>query len=453
MAKERETFGSRYAVIMAMAGSAIGLGNIWRFPYTVGQGGGALFILIYLLASLLVALPILLSETVIGRRAGCGTFGAMEKLAPGTRWKWLGLLTVFSPLIILSYYSVVGGWAVDYLMKALTLQFNTAPSGEIASMFARFTGSTWAPLACHTAFLGMTALIVVAGVKKGIERFASITMPVLFLLMLVIMGCSLSLPGAGAGVSYLLKPDFSKIGFRVIADAMGQAFFSLSLGVGTILTYASYVHKNENMLTSGLGTAGFDLLFALIAGFAIMPAVFSAGIEPSAGPGLVFETLPFIFSQMGIQAPWLGAGVAILFFFTILVAALTSSISMLEVGVAWLTEEKGMGRGKATLLLFGVTWALGCLCSLSFGPLKDFHLAGLTIFECCDKLTSNFLMSFGGLLFTLFAGWKMKRADVWDELTGGGRFRLGTACFGLIYFLIRYVAPLVIVVIFLSNLF
>lgn len=448
MAKGREHFGSGAAAVMAMAGSAIGLGNIWRFPYMVGQNGGAAFIIVYLLAAFFLSLPILLSESIIGRATHANTFGAMEKLAPGTRWKWLGFLTVISPLIILSYYSVVGGWSIEYLIKAAGSGFDE----EVSSLFGEFIVKPWAPLICHTLFLLLTMAVVSAGVKSGIERFNRVSLPLLFILIVVIMVYSLTLPGAYAGVSYLLKPDFSKITPSVVAAAMGQSFFSLSLGVGTILTYSSYMKHSENLFSSGLGTAAFDLLFALIAGFAIMPAVFAAGIEPGAGPGLIFETLPYIFANMGAAAPWLSRTVSILFFLTIVIAALTSSISMCEVGVAYLVEERGMSRAKASLLVFAGTWLLGALCSLSFGPLSGFHLFGRTIFDFCDHLTSDYLMTFGSLLFVLFVGWKMPRMTVWNEFTGGGSLRGNVRLFGVVWFLIRYVAPLVILTIFVTNL-
>lgn len=433
---------------MAMAGSAIGLGNIWRFPYMVGQYGGAVFIVVYLTACIFLSLPILLSESIIGRSTQSGTFGAMEKLAPGTAWKWLGLLTVFSPLIILSFYSVVGGWSIEYLWQSVTSGFGD----DVSTLFGSFISAPWGALACHTIFLALTAIIVLAGVKSGIEKFNKVSLPVLFILIIVIMVYSLNLPGASSGVSYMLKPDFSKLTPSVVAAAMGQSFFSLSLGVGTILTYSSYMKKSDNILTTGLGSAGFDLLFALLAGFAIMPAVFAAGIEPGAGPGLIFETLPFIFAKMGAAAPVVSRIVSILFFVTIVIAALTSSISMCEVGVAYLVEEKGMSRLKATLLIFAGTWTLGTLCSLSFGPLSEVHLFGDTIFDFCDKLTSNYLMTFGSLLFVLFVGWKMDRAAVRREFTNNGTLRANCFLFGLLYFLIRYIAPVVILIIFVTSL-
>lgn len=447
---KRETFGGRLGVVMSMAGSAIGLGNIWRFPYMVGEEGGAAFIILYIAASFLLALPIFFSENIIGRRSGANAVGAMRKMAPGTAWKWFGVMTVVSPMIVLSYYSVVGGWSVEYLFKALAFDFTGVPAEKITGFFGRFISSTWEPIVAHTIFIAMSAGIILAGVRKGIEKFSKVTMPLLFALIVAIAIYGLTLPGSRAGVDYLLKPDFSKINAGTIASAMGQAFFSLSLGVGTILTYASYVPKNENLLASGVGTATADLLFAILAGFAIMPAVFAAGIAPGAGPGLVFDTLPFIFNKMGAGVPWISAIVAILFFLTILVAALTSAISMFEVGVAFLTEEKGFSRSLATLTVALGCWIVGILCSLSFGPLSGVHLFGKSIFDFLDGLCSNWLMPFGGLLFTLFVGWKMSRKDVEDEFTNGGK--VNQKAFPVVWFLIRFIAPVGIVVIFLTNL-
>ena len=440
--KAREKFGGRAAVIMALAGSAIGLGNIWRFPYLVGQNGGAAFIVIYLLSCAVLALPIFFSESVIGRRSGSNTFGAMKKLAPGSGWKWMGLLTVVTPILLLSYYSVVGGWSVDYLVKACALRF----TGDTSGIFGNFISSTWEPLITHTVFMALTAGVILLGVKNGIEKFTKITMPLLFVLIVAIVIYGLTLPGSWKGVEYMVKPDFSRINADVVATAMGQAFFSLSLGVGTILTYSSYMRKEENIVTSGAYTALFDLLFALLAGFAVMPAVFSAGIQPEEGAGLVYDTLPYIFSQMR----WAGVIVGILFFFTILIAALTSSISLLEVGVAYLVEEAGWSRTRSTLVLALGTWALGVLCSLSFGPLSGVKVLNQTIFDFLDSLCSNWLMPLGGLLFTLFVGWRMSKADVRDELTNGGT--CNTRLFGVVYFLMRFLAPVGIVVVFLTNL-
>ena len=446
---ERETFGSRTAVIMAMAGTAIGLGNIWRFPYMVGENGGAAFIIVYIAATLLVSLPIFLAESVIGRRSGANCRGAMEKLAPGSRWKWFGILSVLTPTLILSYYSVIGGWSLDYLLRALRLDFVRVAPDALREVFPSFVASPWKPLVAHTAFLGLTALIVAGGVKTGIERFSKWSLPILFVLIVVITTYSLSLPGAKAGVEYLVKPDFSKLTARSCVAALGQSFYSLSLGMGIIITYSSYVSKRENLVLSGLGTAVSDLLFALLAGFAIMPAVFAAGIRPNAGPGLIFDTLPYIFHQMGETMPWLSSIAAILFFLTILVAALTSSISMLEVFVAYLVEEKKMKRGTAVLVAFAVAWVLGIFSALSFGALAGVKVFGMGIFDGLDAFCSNILLSIGSLCCVLFVGWRMKKADVRDELTNGGTLR-GRA-FPFIYFMVRYLAPVAIVVIFIAN--
>jgi NSS family neurotransmitter:Na+ symporter len=450
--KQRENFGSRMAVIMAFAGSAIGLGNIWRFPYLVGQDGGAAFVVIYILATLVISLPIFFSESVVGRRTGANCRGAFIELGKGTAWPYLGFLMVFTPLWIVSYYSVVGGWSLEYLVQALRLDFIHTSPEAMSGSFERFISRTWAPLGFHLAFLAITVAIVALGVKSGIEKFSKICLPVLFALVVLIAVYSLTLPGAQKGLAYLFKPDFSKVTIGTCLDALGQSFYSLSLGMGIVITYSSYVSKKENLMASGVGTAVSDMLFAILAGVAIMPAVFAAGIEPGSGPGLIFDTLPYIFAQMGLQMPWLSSLAAILFFLTILFAALTSSISLIEVGVAYLTEERGFKRGWACVFLFVVTGALGGLCSLSFGPLADVKVFGMGFFDLFDTVASNVLLTVGGLLVVLFVGWKMSKAEVFDELTNGGTKRRNVLLFNFFYFLIRYVAPVGVAVLILSNL-
>ena len=449
---ERENFGSRMAVIMAFAGSAIGLGNIWRFPYLVGQDGGAAFVIVYFIATLVISLPIFFAESVVGRRTGANCRGAFIELGKGTAWPYLGFLMVFTPLWIVSYYSVVGGWSLEYLVQAIRLDFIHTSPEAMSGSFERFISRTWAPLGFHLAFLAVTVAIVALGVKSGIEKFSKICLPVLFALVVIIAVYSLTLPGAQKGLAYLFKPDFSKLTLGTCLDALGQSFYSLSLGMGIIITYSSYVSRQENLMASGAGTAVSDMLFAILAGVAIMPAVFAAGIEPGSGPGLIFDTLPYIFAQMGLQMPWISSVAAILFFLTILFAALTSSISLIEVGVAYLTEERGFKRGWACVFLFVVTGVLGGLCSLSFGPLADVKVFGMGFFDLFDTLASNVLLTVGGLLVVLFVGWKMPKADVFDELTNGGTKRRNVRLFNFFYFLIRYVAPVGVAVLILSNL-
>lgn len=449
---ERENFGSRFAVIMALAGSAIGLGNIWRFPYMVGENGGAAFIIMYIVASLVLSLPLFFAEFVIGRKSRANCIGAMKKLAPGSAWRWLGMLCIVTPMIIVSYYSVVGGWSLNFLWRSLVLEFSASNADGVTGVFGEFISSTWTPLAFFLLYLGIAGVIVATGVKKGIELFSKVSIPLLFVLVVLIALYSLSIPGAERGVEYLLKPDFSRITASMCVNALGQSFYSLSLGMGILITYSSYVSKEENAVVSGAGAAVSDLGFAVIAGFAIMPAVFAAGIEPGSGPGLVFQTIPYIFSTMGATMPVLSAVVAVLFFLTILVAALTSTVSLLEVGVAYLIEEKGFTRRRATVTVFCFAAVVGALCSLSFGPLAGVKIAGLPIFDALDKFSSNVLLAAGGFLCVVFVGWRMKREDVKEEFTNGGTLSFNNAIFGTVYFLMRWVAPVAIVAIVLSNI-
>ena len=443
----RDSFGSRFGALVAMAGSAVGLGNLWRFPYLVGENGGAAFIIVYILLSFLICLPIFISEFVIGRRSQKNAYAAFRDLSGGSAWRWVGLFTIIVPLVVLSYYSVIGGWSVEYLLKSVTFAFESASQSAMSTMFSDFVSSTWGPLLVHTGFLLVTTLIVVVGIKDGIEKFSKVMMPLLFFMVLAIAIYSMTLPGAKAGLDYLFNPDFSKITGKACAAALGQAFFSLSLGFGTIMTYASYVDKKENILFQSTATAVSDLMFALIAGMAIMPAVFAFGLNPQSGPGLVFETLPFVFGQMPA-----GGFVAILFFLALLVAALTSSISMLEVAVAYLVEEKGFSRIWACVVLFVVCWVVGAVCSLSFGPLSDVNIGGGNIFDFFDNLSSNILMTLGSLLTVLFVGWRLKKTDVYDEFTNGGTLSRNAKLFGVLWFLIRYICPLAIISIFVSGL-
>lgn len=445
---QRENFSGRFGVLVAMAGSAIGLGNLWRFPYMVGTNGGAAFIFVYILFVFLLSLPILFSEFIVGRRSQTNAFGAIRILAPGSHWKWVGVLSIVTPMIIVSYYSVIGGWSIEYFFKSCTFGFTEyVTNEELDNMFNAFISSKWAPLFGHTAFLALTAFVVMGGVKSGIERFGKVMMPILFVVVVLIAIRAMTLPGAVDGIRFLFKPDFSKIDAGVCAAALGQSFYSLSLGCGTMITYASYVKKTENIVSSGVSIAVFDLLFALIACCAIMPAVFAFGLSPQEGPSLVFKTLPFIFSKMP-----LGGIVAILFFFSLLVAALTSSISMFEVGVAYFVEEKKLSRLLSCVVVFLITWIIGVFCSLSFGPLSSLKILGNTIFDFFDKLSANWLMTLGSLFIVLFVGWKLSPSDIRDELTNGGQIASNNRLFPVILFFIRFIAPAAIAIIFLSNI-
>ncbi len=446
---ERENFGSKFGALMALAGSSIGLGNLWRFPYMVGTNGGAAFIVVYLVMVFFLCLPILTAEILIGRHGRANAYGTFKKLAPGTGWKWAGLLMVITPMLVLSYYSVIGGWSIEYFIKSVCFDFTRAGESRdmLDGIFGAFISSPWKPLIWHTVFLLLTALIIVAGVQNGIEKFGKVMMPALFVIVILIAVRAATLSGAGEGFRYLFRPDFSKITPGVCVSALGQGFFTLSVGFGIMLTYGSYVGKDENIAKSATYTAVADFIFAIIASCAIMPAVFSFGLSPESGPGLLFETLPYIFSQMP-----LGGVVAILFFFALLVAALTSSISIFEVGEAFLVEERHMSRKAAAAVIFAVTWVIGALCSLSFGPLSGVKIFGKTIFDFLDTLSANFLMTIGALLLVIFVGWRMSKIEMAAEFTNDGTLPGMHGVYRYMRFIVRYIAPVVILVILISGL-
>lgn len=445
---ERGNFGSKFGILVAMAGSAVGLGNMWRFPFLVGTNGGAAFILIYLLFVIVLCLPIMYSEFLIGRRAQANAFGAFRKLAPKEKWGIIGIIGVLAACTVLSFYAVVGGWTVDYMIKAITLSFNTTDTGELGNIFAESSSSNVKSVVYMLIFLLLTGIVVMAGVEKGIEKYAKIMMPVLFVMVVLIAIRSITLPNSAVGLKFLFYPDFSQVTSKTVLAALGQSFFSLSLGMCCILTYGSYVKKNENIMSLSASTAFADTLFAIIAGIAIMPAVFSFGISPSEGPGLVFVTLPKVFAQMSF-----GSVIAILFFISLFLAAVTSSISILEIIVAFFVEELKIKRVKSVIIsLSGIT-VLALLCCLSNGVLSDFKLFGLTIFDLFDKLSSDYLMTIGGLLIVIFVGWRMKRSDVMEELTSSNALKIKRWFLNITYFTIKFVAPLVILIVMFNAIF
>jgi NSS family neurotransmitter:Na+ symporter len=444
---KRDGFGSRFGVLVAVAGSAVGLGNLWRFPYLVGNNGGAAFIIMYLSFVIVLCLPIMFSEFIIGRRTQSNAFGAIKKLAPKSIWLLIGVISVAASISIMSFYSVVGGWTIEYIVNSFSSDFLTSNNNLLNSKFNDFVSSPIKPLIQHLIFLGLSAMIVVAGIKNGIEKYSKILMPGLFVLVLLLAIRSLTLDGASEGVKFLLYPDFSKLQGDSILAALGQAFFSLSLGMGCIITYGSYVKKEENLLKISLMTAFADTGFAILAGLAVMPAVFAFGISPSEGPSLVFITLPQIFAQLPF-----GNILSIIFFIILLVAAITSAISLLEVIVAYMTEELKFTRRNAVIISFLIIGFLGSLSSLSEGVLSDFKIFGKTIFDTFDFMSSNVFLPIGGLLVVLFVGWKMASKDVKDELSSGGAIRLNGVLFGGIMFIIKFIAPIAISVVLLNSL-
>ena len=443
--EKRDSFASSFGVLVAMAGSAVGLGNLWRFPYLVGTNGGAAFIIIYLAIVFLLALPIMYAEFVVGRRAQSNVYGAFKKLAPGSKWGIIGVMAIICCILIVSFYSVVGGWTIDYLVKAVMGEFSSGREG-FDGLFAQTVSSNYRPLLFMLLFVGTSAVVLLAGVKDGIEKYSKVLMPLLFVMVIIIAVRSVTLPGSGAGLDFLFKPDFSKVTANTFLDALGQAFFSLSVGFGIIFTYASYVNKNENLIKMSAQTATADTLFAIIAGIAIMPAVFAFGISPSQGPGLVFVTLPYVFAQLP-----LGSVLAAIFFFVLFVAALTSAISLLEVAVAYVLEEFKIGRRAAVISVVAIVLFLGTFCSLSQGLLGDVKIFGNNIFDLFDKTTANILIPVGGLLIVLFAGWRMKREDFLDEITSGGKHKINSVYLRIIMFSVKYLAPVIISIILIRT--
>lgn len=448
--KERGNFGSKLGVILASAGSAVGLGNIWRFPYETGNHGGAAFILIYLGCILLLGLPIMIAEFLIGRHSQANTARAYQILAPGTQWRWVGRMGVLAGFLILGYYSVVAGWTLEYIFEAVSNSFAGKTPAEFISSFQSFSRNPWRPALWLTLFLLATHFIIVKGVEKGIEKSSKIMMPTLFIIILILVGCSVTLPGAGKGIEFLLKPDFSKVDGNVFLGAMGQAFFSLSLGMGCLCTYASYFSKNTNLTRTAFSVGIIDTFVAVLAGFIIFPAAFSVGIQPDAGPSLIFITLPNVFQQAFSGIPILAYIFSVMFYVLLALAALTSTISLHEVVTAYLHEEFNFTRGKAARLVTTGCILLGILCSLSLGVTKEFTIFGLGMFDLFDFVTAKLMLPLGGLLISIFTGWYLDKKLVWSEITNNGTLKIPT--YKLIIFILKYVAPIAISVIFINEL-
>ena len=448
--KERGNFGSKLGVILASAGSAVGLGNLWRFPYETGNHGGAAFILIYLGCILLLGLPIMIAEFLIGRHSQANTARAYQILAPGTQWRWVGRMGVLAGFLILGYYSVVAGWTLEYIFEAVSNSFAGKTPAEFISSFQSFSSNPWRPALWLTLFLLATHFIIVKGVEKGIEKSSKIMMPTLFIIILILVGCSVTLPGAGKGIEFLLKPDFSKVDGNVFLGAMGQAFFSLSLGMGCLCTYASYFSKNTNLTRTAFSVGIIDTFVAVLAGFIIFPAAFSVGIQPDAGPSLIFITLPNVFQQAFSGIPILAYIFSVMFYVLLALAALTSTISLHEVVTAYLHEEFNFTRGKAARLVTTGCILLGILCSLSLGVTKEFTIFGLGMFDLFDFVTAKLMLPLGGLLISIFTGWYLDKKLVWSEITNNGTLKVPT--YKLIIFILKYVAPIAISVIFINEL-
>ncbi|MDY0404332.1 sodium-dependent transporter [Virgibacillus sp. 179-BFC.A HS] len=442
---QREHFATKIGFILAAAGSAIGLGAIWKFPYTAGQNGGGAFLLIFLLFTIILALPLLLGEFSIGRTAQQDAVRSFKKIAPNSGWYWIGILGMVTCFILLSFYSVIGGWIITYLVKVADGSLLHLGAAEYAEAFGKTISNPYISVGSQFVFLFITIIVVAKGIQKGIEKTSSIMMPALAILFIILIIRAVTLDNAIAGMKFLFVPDFSKITSKTILNAMGQSFFTLSLGVSVMITYSSYLPKNVNLPKSASSIVGMNILVVIFAGLAIFPAVFSFGMQPDAGPVLLFNVLPTIFSQLPFGMIFFAA-----FLLVFLFAALTSAFSMLEIIVAVISKGDSHKRRKWSWIIGMAIFIVGIPSALSYGVLADITIFGKSIFDLADFTVSNVLMPFGALLIALFVSWKMKKTALYEEIKQGSNMRKGV--FHTWFFLIRYVAPILIVAVMLDVL-
>lgn len=447
--ENRGSFGSKLGVILATAGSAVGLGNVWRFPYMAGQNGGAAFILIYLVCILLLGLPGMLGEFIIGRHSAANAARAYRNLAGGKVWAFMGYMGVVTSMIILGFYAVIAGWCLQYLYASIMAQVQ-GDADFVVKYFQEFSSDPIRPTLWTVAFILLTHFVVVRGVRNGIEKASKILMPLLFVLLVVIVIASCSLPGAMKGVEFLLKPDFTKVDKNVLLESLGQAFFSLSLGTACLCTYASYFSRQTNLLKSASQIVVIDTVVAILAGLMIFPAAFSVGVQPDSGPSLIFITLPNVFNQAFANMPIVGYCVSVLFYALLVLAALTSTISMHEIGTACIYEEKKTSRKKGAWVETIICCIIGIFCSLSQGAVPELVICGKDFLGWCDNLTAQLLMPVGSFLTCLFLGWYVPKKIVRDEFTNWGTLK-GTL-FPVFLFMIRFVSPICILMVFLHQL-
>lgn len=445
---ERASFGSRLGVILATAGSAVGLGNVWRFPYMAGENGGAAFIFIYVACVLLLGIPCMVSEFIIGRHAQANTARAYGKLAGRTPWALVGYMGVLTGFLITGYYAVVSGWCLQYIFASLAGKLSGNPE-YIRNYFASFSQDPVKPIVWTVLFLFITHFVIVRGVRGGIERASKLMMPTLFILLLVIVVASCMLPDAGRGVAFLFNPDFAKVDSDVFLGALGQSFYSLSIAMGCVCTYASYFSRQTDLMRSAVQISLIDSMVAVLAGLMIFPAAFSVGVSPDSGPSLIFITLPNVFHQAFSSMPAVGYVISLLFYALLSLAALTSLISLHEVSTAFLHEERHMTRRSAALIVTVTCCVIGAFCSLSLGRFDGLQLFGRSLFDMFDFVTGQIFLPVGGFLTCLFIGWYVPHKVVRDEFTNRGT--LSGRFFHYYIFCVRYICPVCILLIFLHQ--
>lgn len=445
---ERGEFASKLGIILATAGSAVGLGNVWRFPYMAGENGGAVFILIYFFCVLLLGIPCMISEFIIGRHAHSNTARAFRKMSGGTAWSLIGYMGVLTGFLITGYYAVVSGWCLHYIWSSIIGHLEGDPQ-YFRSFFIDFSSHPGKPVFWLAFIMLLTYLIVEHGVQKGIERASKILMPTLFILLLIIVVASCLLPGSGKGIEFLFKPNWNAIDSNVFLSALGQSFYSLSIAMGCICTYASYFTRQTNLSKSAIQIGIIDSIVAILAGLMIFPAAFSVGVSPDSGPSLIFITLPNVFQQAFTDMPILGYFISLMFYSLLSLAALTSLMSLVEVSTAFCQEEMHISRKQATFLVVASASVIGMFCSLSLGGYDVLQLFGMSLFDIFDFVTGQIFLPIVGFLTCIFIGWFVPHKVVRDEFTNWGTLR-GTF-FHLYLFLVKYVCPLCILFIFLHQ--
>ena len=446
---ERGNFGSKVGIVLATAGSAVGLGNVWRFPYMTGENGGAAFIFLYIVCILILGVPGMISEFIVGRHAQTNAARAYDKLSNGRPWKLVGYLGILTSTIILGFYAVVAGWCLQYLFASIVGQVN-GDAHYVKNYFQEFSSDPVEPVLWGVYFILITHWVVVRGVKAGIEKASKLLMPILLVLLVVIVIASCLLPGAIEGIKFLLMPDFSKVDSHVLLESLGQAFFSLSLGTACLCTYASYFTSDTKLLHSAGQIALLDTLIAILAGLMIFPAAASVGVSPDSGPSLIFITLPNVFQQAFGSIPAVGYVIGVMFYALLVFAALTSTISMHEIGTAFFTEELQLPRRKAAWVITVATAVICIFCALSVGAYPWIKVMGMSLMDFCDQLTANVMLPLGGMLTCLFVGWYIPRQVVHDEFTNHGS--VANRFFSIFIFAVRYVCPIGIALVFLHQL-
>ena len=428
--------------IAAAVGSAVGLGNIWRFPYEAGVNGGGAFILVYICCILVMGIPVILSEFIIGRSTHSNMKAALKQLSPGKKYYLFTYVCILGSFVVIGFYSVVCGWIIEYLYQAAIGNLSGHTPEQYSDMFSSLVASPWRCVGWTVLFLVFNFIVMSRGIEKGIERVASIMMPLLFVILIIFCVNALLLPGASKGLKFLFYPDFSKLTVHGVLDAFGQAFLSLSIGISCLVTYSSYFKDDTSLTKDATTVAVLDTLVAILSGVMIFPAVFSFGVEPTAGPRLIFEVLPGIFQQMTGGYVW-----ALLFFLLVFFASLTSTISLSEIPITFMIEEHKMTRPRAIAWTALITVALAVLAGLSFNVLDQIKLWGKNIFDMMDYAASNIFMLLGGVFTAIYVGWIMDRKVILEQLTNGGRLK--GAMEPYLIFCLRYVAPVSIIFIFL----